>query len=83
MKEIRYPKMREARLKYWHRRTAGPKKTKKRLRKKEMIGTRITGVTDIEINTILVCDEHRTSGELNTRFIMGGNNRTETTPRIK
>jgi hypothetical protein len=61
----------------------GVKKTKKSLRKNETIGTRITGVTDIEINITLVCDEHRTSGELNTRFIMGGNNRTETTQRIK
>ena len=51
MREIKYPKMREARLKYWHRRTDGPKKTKKRLRKKEMIGILLTGVTDIEINT--------------------------------
>ena len=61
----------------------GQTKTKKSLRKKKVIGTRITGVTDIEINITLVCDEHRTGGELNTRFIMGGNNRTETTPRIK
>jgi hypothetical protein len=61
----------------------GVKKTKKSLRKNETIGTQITGVTDIEINITLVCDEHRTSGELNIHFIMAGNNRTETTQRIK
>jgi hypothetical protein len=53
------------------------------LRKNETIGTRITGVTDIEINITLVCDEHRINGEQNTRFIMAGSNRTETTQRIK
>lgn len=39
MREIKYPKKREAMLKFWHRRAAGQKKTKRNLLENETLDT--------------------------------------------